>query len=192
MASLVKKFLVMSAAVFVALGGVANAGGGGFGGGGFGGGGFGGGGFRGNGGGFSPRQMILGRVQQSVIITDEEWTIIGPKLWRVVSLQSIISAHDLNFAANTVRRMRTQQNNAQLELDVDVAALSAEMIQRESDLMSAIYDINHNDTQIEIKLRDYRFTRDRAKALLKIAEADLQRVLTLRQEGILLLDGFME
>jgi len=176
-----------------AAGGVALAGGG-FGGGpggGFGGGGFGGGGFGGGGRNFSIRQSLLGREQTNVIITDEEWTVIEPKLWRVVTLQALAGPAAPNYAAQTVQRM-LGNNTAQLGLDADVQILATDILQRENDLMTAIYDPNFSETTIEIKLRDYRNSRDKVRAALKLAEADLQRVLTLRQEAILLDDGFLQ
>src|SRR5947208_3330951 len=33
------------------------------------------------------RQGIMGRLQQQVGFTDEEWAIVEPKLWRVLALQ---------------------------------------------------------------------------------------------------------
>jgi hypothetical protein len=135
--------------------------------------------------------MLLGREQTNVIVPDEEWTVIEPKLWRVVTLQAIAGPTAPNYAATTVRRMLAN-NAAQVGLDADVQVLVNDVVQREGELMTAIYDPNPSDTQIEIKLRDYRISRDKVRAALKIAEADLQRVLTLRQEAVLIDDGFME
>src|SRR5262245_47430364 len=40
---------------------------------------------------FDPTQIrsaLLGRVQYQVEFTDEEWSVIEPKLWRIVGLQA--------------------------------------------------------------------------------------------------------
>ncbi len=58
--------------------------------------------------------------------------------------------------------------------------------------MTLLNDPNTPDNLIEIKLREYRTTRAKVRDALKAAEADLQHILTLRQETVLLTDGFMD
>ena len=137
------------------------------------------------------RQRILNRVQQNVIISDEEWSVIEPKLWRIVTLQAALGGDQLNRSANQLLRMI---NNGQTTVTIDPAltALATDLHQKETDLAAAVADPNTNDSQILIKLRDYRASRDKLNDSLKLARADLTRILTLRQEALLFLSGFLD
>ncbi|HVT82729.1 MAG TPA: hypothetical protein VHM90_18975, partial [Phycisphaerae bacterium] len=121
--------------------------------------------------------------------TDEEWTVIQPKLQRVIDAQTPLR----NLTANTGRTGggrgggggggRGGTNNL-----TSVDPLTFAM----ADLTNALQDPNTPENLLAAKLSALRNAREAANVTLKNAQADLTRVLTIRQEAILVTLGYLE
>jgi hypothetical protein len=125
----------------------------------------------------APRQTNT--LQVILNASDEEWTILGPRIQRVMDL-----SNDLNQAAGNTQApqrnfgMAQQQQQQQTAAGPVTAALA--------DLRNLLQNPESSDAAVREKLAAYRQVRARATADLASARTDLVNYLTLRQEGILL------
>ena len=168
-------------------------------------------GFGGGGGGFNPaqlRQAILGRIQGQVGFTDDEWTVVEPRLWRIVGLQAQTGSGQIGSAAGMMRRlgrgrgggggpgavpaggMNFDPNAIMSQIFNDGKPIPA--LEAEQGLEALLDDPNSSTDQIEIKLREYRDAVKKAKTELAAAQKDLQNLLTVRQEAILVQMGLID
>ncbi len=174
-------------------------GGGGFGGAGYGGGGYGGGGYAGGAAGIDAgriEQALLGRVQEQVGITDEEWSVIEPKLWKVVSLQAQTGSGATGALVNAGRNAGAGGRGGYDINGILTQALNngnpIPVLQLQQELQDMLGDPASTDFQISAKLEQYRSAMTQAKTQLAAAQEDLQGVLTLRQEAWMLELGYLE
>lgn len=139
------------------------------------------------------RQALLGRVQSEVGFTDEEWSVVEPKLWKVVALQAQTGSGTLG---QTVTQARGSGRGG-----LDVNRLIAQavnngnplpVLQLQQELETLLDDPNTPLNLLEAKLQQYRLVMAQTRAQLEAAQADLQSVLTLRQEWELLEMGYLE
>jgi hypothetical protein len=141
---------------------VAPAGGGGFGGGGFG---------RGN-------NNSANAIRQLVTFTDEEWIVIQPRLQKVLDAQAALGA------TNNRSLGRNGGGGSGMYLDPVVVA--------QQELSTALQDESSTTEVISAKLKALRDARVKAKENLAVAQEDLKKVLTIRQEAMLVNMGFLE
>jgi hypothetical protein len=171
----------------------------------------GGGGVRGAGGtgGFqmNVRQMVENRVRQTVGFTDQEWSVVEPKLWHVATLelaedqgpiaqmsamlQRYTARRGRGGAANTAPAPTDPLAQVQAAEDPAVAQLSQQYKQVGEELQTLEKDSTSTDAQLAAKLTEYRTDRKKIDDSLAQAQGDLQSVLTLRQESLLMLAGYL-
>ena len=116
------------------------------------------------------RQMTT--LQQQLNASDDEWTVLGPRIQRILDLTSDLGQPNGNVAQRTVAGV-AQANPG------PVAKALAE-------LKAALQDDNAPESDVVAKLMAYREARQRVTAELSSARQDLLAVVTLRQEAILL------
>jgi hypothetical protein len=148
-------------AVVASMALLASAGGGGFGGGGFG---------RGN--------NSTNAVRQQISFTDEEWTVIQPRLQKILDIQAALGQmNNRGFGRNG-------GGGSGMYLDPVVVA--------QQELTIALQDEASTTDTISAKLKALRDARVKAKENLAAAQDDLKKVLTIRQEAMLVNMGFIE
>jgi Spy/CpxP family protein refolding chaperone len=164
---------------------LAQAGGGGFGGGGggFGGGGFGGGGGPGGGGGGFGRTTTIDSIRQQVAFADDEWTVIQPRLQRVLDAQTALGIANTRGFGGRGGFGGGQPANAAQTNPVQLA---------QQELSATLQDQGSPTDVIAAKLKALRDARSKAKADLAVAQDDLKKVLTIRQEAMLVNMGYLE
>lgn len=161
------------------------------GGGGFGGG---GGGFGGGGGGFGgggPGGMAFNQtdfiIQQLLQVTDQnEIAVLQPKVQKLVDTRS--AAQTVGGRGGRGRGMGGMggpggPGGAQAQSAVAKAL---------ADLQAALNDTNAKPEDITAKVKAYREAATKAREDYKAAQDDLKKVLSIRQEGILVANGYME
>jgi len=141
--------------------------GGGFGGGGFGGGGFGGGG----------RMTTADSIRQQLAFTDDEWSVIQPRLQRVLDAQT-------SLGITTNRRGFGGGQPAAAQADPVQTA--------QQELSATLQDEYSTADAITVKLKAVRDARAKAKEVLAAAQEELKKVLTIRQEAMLVNLGYLE
>ena len=146
--------------------------GGGFGGGG---GGFGGGGFGGGGG----RMTVADTIRQQVAFTDDEWTVIQPRLQRVLDAET-------SLGLITNRTFGRNFGGGQPVAQADPVQIA------QQELSVTLQDQFSNADAITVKLKAVRDARAKVKEALAAAQEDLKKVLTIRQEAMLVNMGYLE
>jgi len=121
------------------------------------------------------RSLALSTIRQQLASSDEEWAIIQVKLQRVVVAMS--DAEQDQFGRLTGRFIGGT-NNSPMEA-------------ARKDLAAALKDPNISQERLHIVVGNWRREHEKAKAELEAARADLTRVLTLRQEAVLLTIGVL-
>lgn len=143
------------------------------------------------------RQAVLGQVQMQVGFTDDEWAIVEPKLWRVAALQVDSASGPLGSALGGFRGGRGGGGGGGFNLNMIISQVfnngqpSAAMA-RQQELQALVNDPGATPQAFRVKLEEYRTAIKKVKADLAQAQADLQSVLTLRQEAALMQIGFLE
>jgi Spy/CpxP family protein refolding chaperone len=140
------------------------------------------GGNRGAGGGFDParfQEEMLNRTKERLGATDEEWTILKPKIEKVMTAQrESMSGRFGGFGRGGDRGGNSGARSA--------------AAQASSDLRDALENKDTPPDQIAAKVKALRDARAKAKADLEAAQKDLQAVLTPRQEAVLVSQGTLD
>jgi len=137
------------------------------------------------------RQALLARVQNQVEFTDEEWSVVEPKLWKVVGLQAQTGQGTLGQLVSRARGGGGLDVNSLISQALNNGN-PLPVLQLQQELQDLVDDPNTPLNLIEAKLQQYRAVMAQAKAQLEAAQEDLQSVLTLRQEEALLELGYLE
>jgi hypothetical protein len=157
--------------------------------GGFGGGGFGGGG-GGGGGGFDFNAILqqqAERMRPTLAVTnDDEWNVISPRLVKVMQLRAEVGLAGLANMGGGMMGGRGGGGGMR-----GFAALFGTADPAADALTKALGD-NAPIAEVKAAMAKVREARKRKQAEMAKAQADLQAVVSIRQEAILLNDGLLE
>jgi hypothetical protein len=145
------------------------------GGGGMGGGGMGGGGMGGMMGGMGGTSL-----QSLMASPDDEWAVLLPRIQRVTTAQSAMNIN--SYGGGGLGGGGTTAT----------PTLASALATALNDLITALNDPQSGENTIRIKLEAYRAAKAKVEAELKTAQRELQMLVTLRQEGILVWQGYLE
>lgn len=155
----------------------------------------GGGGRRGGmrGGGFDRerfQQMMMERMRETLGAGEEEWTVIGPRLEKVMTLQ-----REMRTGAG-MRMMfgrRGRGEEAERPERPGQAEEEQSALEKATDsLQEALADEDTPAGQIKERLTAYRAAREKARQELDKAQKELREVLSVRQEAQLVLMGTLD
>lgn len=154
-------------------------------------GGQGGGGRRGN---FDPAQMMdrmLTRVKDNLKATDEEWTVIKPLLTDVMTKSmGNRGGRGMMFGGRGTRGGQGGQDQQGGQQRPPRGGMGQNP---EAEALNAALDNESTPaSDIQAKLTAYRDAQKKREADLKDARDKLRKVLTLRQEARLVLDGMLD
>ncbi len=127
----------------------------------------------------SVRKLSLSAVRRQMNSTDEEWAIIEAKIGRVLNAQADVSLNKQGAAGGgnaTSRMLAPPSQNSQ-------AAKAYR------DLKAILREPNASENMIAAKLQAWRDAYAKAQVELVAAQDDLVKVITLRQEAVLLILG---
>jgi hypothetical protein len=116
------------------------------------------------------QSATLSRIREQLVATDAEWTVIQPKVLKVLSAMSDVAPPG---QAGGMRMM------------LGAAGGSAAISKATRELRAAINDPKTSDYTIDLRLRAWRDAHEKAKSDLAAAQKELTGVLTTRQEAIL-------
>jgi hypothetical protein len=145
------------------------------------------------------RQMVLGRFQEQVGFSPEEWQVVEPKLWKVLALQVESGSGPLGGMVGGARAV--SRGGAGGRGGFNINAIIAQVfnngqpsqaIQKQQELQALIDDPGATPQAFRVKLEEYRAAVRKVKEQLVQAQSDLQGVLTLRQEAAMIQIGFLE
>jgi hypothetical protein len=115
------------------------------------------------------RRQALEDLKNQLGISDQEWTVIRPRIEAAYNLQHPMMPGN---PGNEAKRTEVQQKSIELsELLRDKAAAA---------------------DQIKARLAALRAAKDKARQELAAAQQNLRQILTLRQEALLVLNGLLD
>jgi hypothetical protein len=146
---------------------------------------------RGNGGGFDPsrfKEDRMNRLKEDMGATAEEWTVIQPKLDKVLTVQFAQMADRFRgFGRGGDRGGDTANRDRGTRPGGDSPTAKAA-----TELRDAVEKKDTPQEDIAAKLKTLREAKAKAKADLEAAQKDLQSVLTPRQEAVLVSNNVLE
>jgi hypothetical protein len=149
-------------------------------------GGGGGGGFGGRG----PRMNPMDFVKQQLNVTDEEWTVLQPKVEKVLTM-----SRELRFGGmmGMMRGRRGGQGGGEPAENAPAApAQVSDLQEKTSDLRTTLDNKDSDPKDIAQKVAALREARKEAQEELTKAQAELKKLLTPRQEAQLVLMGILD
>jgi len=153
-----------------------------------------GGGRRGN---FDPAQMMdrmLTRVKDNLKATDEEWTVIKPLLSDVMTKSMGRGGRGGFMGGRGGRRggQQGQDQGGQQPPQRPQGGMFGQQNPEADALNTALDNESTPASDIQAKLAAYRDAQKKKDEALKDAREKLRKVLTLRQEARLVLDGMLD
>ena len=127
------------------------------------------------------RQAYLERMKETLGATDEEWTVLAPRVEKVQSLST-----QLGSGAFGGRRRRPQSEGDQPERELSDVEKATNALRETLDNQDATAE------DIAKKLADLREAREKVKQELAAAQDELREILTARQEAQLVLMGLLD
>lgn len=143
----------------------------------------------GPGGGQNWQQRMADRLKTSLKATDDEWAVIQPLLQKVQDLQRETRGGGGFGGGGFGRRGGGGNNGGNANAPTPPQTPTGEAA---AALRTAVDSDSTSDADIKAKLQALRDARKKAQADLDAARADLQKVLTLRQEAVLVNMGILE
>lgn len=146
------------------------------------------------------RQMVLGRFQEQVGFSEDEWRIVEPKLWKVLALQVESGSGPLGGMVGGARAFARGGGGGRgggFNMNMIISQVFnngqvSPALQKQQELQDLLDDPGATPQAFRVKLEEYRAAVKKVKEQLTAAQTDLQGVLTLRQEAALMQIGFIE
>lgn len=142
----------------------------------------------GNRGGFNREEMrnrwqkrMDDQLKKSLKVSDEEWTVIKPRITKVTELQRASRGGAMRAMWG---RRRGNDNNTQVKLNP--------LQQASKNLQDTLDKEGSTPEQIKAKLEAYRTAKTNAANQLKAAQTQLREILTLNQEAQLVIMGMLD
>jgi hypothetical protein len=151
---------------------------------------------QGGGGGFDPSRMKeerMNRLKEDLAATPEEWTVISPKLDKVLTTQFASFAGRFSGFSRGGRSGGGDRGGDQGNRDRAARPGGDSPIAKaSSELRDAVEKKDTPQEEIATKLKNLRDAKAKSKADLEAAQKDLQAVLTPRQEAVLVSQSVLE
>jgi hypothetical protein len=130
----------------------------------------------------SARKLGLASVRRQMNCTDEEWAIIETKIARVIAALGDTNLNKQSGGAN-MGGVGSRMLSAPAQNTVAAKAFR--------DLKAVLREPNSSDTMIITRLQAWRDAYAKAQVELAAAQEDLVKILTLRQEAVLITIGVL-
>ena len=135
--------------------------------------------------------MMSGRIKEVLEMSDEEWTVIGPKLINVITLSTESTGPNMRMMGmfmsgrgNTNQRNQRQRFAGRGESG-PIATVQAE-------LQKLLEDKEAPASEIKRKIIELREEKEKAEQRLAAARNELRELLTIRQEALLIAMGYLD
>jgi hypothetical protein len=143
------------------------------------------------------RQMMEQRMQEQLGATDQEWKVLGPRVMKVseLSRQSSGFGRGGMFGGGMFGGRRGQGGPQGNRFGGGPGAPARELtaVEKASEQLSTLLE-NSSSTSEQIKkqLTVLRAAKEKAKQELAVAQKELREIVTVRQEGRLVLMGMLD
>ena len=128
------------------------------------------------------QERMANYMKEQLAVNDEEWTVLQPKLQKVMEARRDTGAFGGGFFGG-----RGGRDGGGGDQQQQSAAVKAS-----SDLRQTLDNKEAKPEEIAAKLKALREAREKAKVDLAAAQKDLKEVLTQRQEAVLVMMGTLE
>lgn len=135
--------------------------------------------------------MMSGRIKELLEMSDEDWTVIGPKLINVVTLSTQSTGPNMGrMTGMFMGRENTNLRNQRQPLagSTDAGPISKAQI----DLQELLEDKEAPTSEIKRKIIALREAKGEAEQKLATARNELRELLTVRQEALLIAMGYLD
>lgn len=133
----------------------------------------------------SMQERMLGMMKERVGATDDEWTIIKPRLEKVMELSR--NAGGMRGMFGRGRSSRGDRGSREeTEAPTEPVQIAADDLQKTLDKEAP------SAAEIKAKLAALRGAREKNKQELVIAQQKLKEILTVKQEALLVMMGMLE
>jgi len=124
------------------------------------------------------------RLKQLMGSTDEEWTVIGPKILKVYTLiSSQTRGVQVRALMDTSNQTRAGNNQTSSNASGDKTL---------EELQTLVTSEDATTTQIKSKMSEVRAAKEKSRQELSKAQKELRELLSLKQEAILISVGLLE
>ena len=130
------------------------------------------------------RQRMFERLKNELDVTEEEWTVIEPKLTKVMKLARETNLRGMRGrGGRRGRQGRGPEESESEQSEIQKAAIA---------LQEAVIKSDTSSDDIKVKLEAFRKAKKQAKQELAKAQDELKESLSVRQEAKLVLRGLLE
>jgi hypothetical protein len=138
-------------------------------------------------------QMVVDGLRDTLMVTnDDEWSVIAPRLLKVVQLRSDSSTDDVSRMVSSFASRFGGGAGGRAGAGGGLANLLGTQPDPAADALRAALEGNGSVAQIKAALANYRAVKQQKQAEMAKAQAALKEVLTVRQEATLTLAGYLE
>jgi hypothetical protein len=138
------------------------------------------------------QQTLSDNLKQEMGASDEEWTVLWPKIQKVQELQTASGGGFASMASGMRMFARQMGGGGGRMANLGAMLGNSEYQSRMQDLDKALQNPQATDAQIKQLLDAARQARDRAKTQLAAARKELTDLCTARQEAVLFQMGILE
>lgn len=136
------------------------------------------------------QQRMVEMVKSELGATDEEWTVIEPRLTKVMTLSRDITQRGMGMGM--MRRGR-REGPARQEQSSQAAPSEQTEVQKSTDALQEVLDKSDaGPDEVKAKLLDLRNAKEKTRQELAKTQQELKQVLSVRQEAKLVLLGLLD
>jgi hypothetical protein len=136
--------------------------------------------------------MMSDRIKEVLEMSDEEWTVIGPKLINVVTLSTQSTEPNMGMMMRMFmlgRRNTNQRNQLQ---PFPGRGEPGPIATVQTELQKLLEDKETPTSEIKRKIIELRDEKEKAEQELATARNELRELLTVRQEAFLIAMGYLD
>jgi len=130
------------------------------------------------------QSMIIQRLKELMGATDEEWTVIGPK---VLTVYTLVSSQSRGLQTRSL-----MGNSNQGRGGAGSQSSSATSDKTLEELQTLLSSEDTTTTQLKNKISEVRKSKEESRQKLAKAQKDLRELLSLKQEAVLISVGLLE
>jgi len=130
------------------------------------------------------QSMIIQRLKELMGATDEEWTVIGPK---VLTVYTLVSSQSRGIQTRSL-----MGNSSQGRGGAGSQSSSATSDKTLEELQTLLSSEDTTTTQLKNKISEVRKAKEESRQKLAKAQKDLRELLSLKQEAVLISIGLLE
>ncbi len=136
--------------------------------------------------------MMSGRIQEVLEMSDEEWTVIGPKLINVITLSTESTRPNLRMMMGMFIPGRGNSNQMNPRRPFAGWGEPGPIATVQAELQKLLEDKEASASEIKLKIIELREEKEKAEQRLAVARNELRELLTIRQEALLIAMGYLD